>query len=116
MRVHIELLIEHGGFGRMYVAEVTDSEVLPAGYKLAVKKVHITKHVKTPMLQHEAAALSMLRGHESVPDVRCWGRSQYYEYTAMQLLGSLVKIFSKFESAPTLVAITCQMVPCFPFP
>ncbi|KAJ7887618.1 kinase-like domain-containing protein [Mycena olivaceomarginata] len=120
MRVRIESLIEHGGFGRVYVAEATDSEVLPAGYKLAAKKVHITKHVKTPMLQHEAAALLMLRdmhiqyfiapGHESVPDVHCWDRSQYYEY---MLLGSSVKIFSKSESAPTLrnlVAIACQML------
>ncbi|KAJ7074655.1 kinase-like domain-containing protein [Mycena amicta] len=108
MRVHIEALIDYGGFCRVYVGQVKTSEFLPVESKIALKKMHITKHVKNAMLMHEAAALLKLRGHESVPAVYAWGRSQYYEYLALQLLGPTLSI----SSAPTmrnLVAVTCQM-------
>ncbi|KAJ7074653.1 kinase-like domain-containing protein [Mycena amicta] len=132
MRVHIDSLIDYGGFcmfnpllddigvpfrpltaefrlrGRVYVGQVKTSEFLPVESKIALKKMHITKHVKNAMLMHEAAALLKLRGHESVPSVYAWGRSQYYEYLALQLLGPTLSI----SSAPTmrnLVAVTCQM-------
>ncbi|KAJ7057211.1 kinase-like domain-containing protein [Mycena amicta] len=108
MRVHLDSLIEYGGFCRVYVGQVKTSEVLPIQSKVALKKMHITKHVKNSMLMHEAAALLKLKGHESVPAVYAWGRSQYYEYLALQLLGPALSI----SSAPTmrnLVAVTCQM-------
>ncbi|KAJ7064675.1 kinase-like domain-containing protein, partial [Mycena amicta] len=97
-----------GPAGRVYVGQVKTSGVLPIQSKVAVKKMHITKHVKNGMLMHEAAALLKLKGHESVPAVYAWGRSQYFEYLALQLLGPTVFI----SSAPTmrnLVAVTCQM-------
>ncbi|KAJ7074657.1 kinase-like domain-containing protein [Mycena amicta] len=108
MRVHLDSLIEYGGYCRVYVGQVKTSGVLPLESKVAVKKMHITKHVKNAMLMHEAAALLKLRGHESVPAVYAWGRSQFFEYLALQLLGPTLSI----SSAPTmrnLVAVTCQM-------
>ncbi|KAJ7074693.1 kinase-like domain-containing protein [Mycena amicta] len=108
MRVHLDSLIDYGGFCRVYAGQVKTSGVLPVESKVAVKKMHITKHVKNAMLMHEAAAFLKLKGHESVPAVYAWGRSQFFEYLALQLLGPTVSI----SSAPTmrnLVAVTCQM-------
>ncbi|KAJ7074692.1 kinase-like domain-containing protein [Mycena amicta] len=105
MRVHLDSLIE---YGRVYVGQGKTSGVLSIQSKVAVKKMHITKHVKNAMLMHEAAALLKLKGHESVPSVYAWGRSQYFEYLALQLLGPTLSV----SSAPTmrnLVAVTCQM-------
>ncbi|KAK7691058.1 hypothetical protein QCA50_006161 [Cerrena zonata] len=111
MRLHIDSIIDRGGFARVYVGQVNASGRLPLKSKVALKKTHVTKHVKNPTLLHEAAALLMLKGHESIPAVFAWGRSQYYEYLALQLLGPTINTFSK-EPNPTmrnLIAITCQM-------
>jgi serine/threonine protein kinase len=67
--------------GRVYEAQSS------GGRAVALKKSHITKHVKYPMLRHEACALFILAGHPSIPSVYAWGRSQYFEYLAMDLLG-----------------------------
>ena len=48
--------------GRVYVGEVKHSGRLPTKSTVALKKIHITKHVKNPVLLHEAAALLMLKG------------------------------------------------------
>ncbi len=74
---------------------------------VTLKKVHITNHVKYPPLLHEAAALLRLRGsififltsrlrsngtfiaHRSIPEVYGWGRSQFFEYLSLQLLGQI---------------------------
>jgi len=71
-----------GPTGRVYKAQGFGGEMV------ALKKSHVTKHVTSPMLRHEACALSLLAGHPSIPRVYAWGRSQYYEYLAMDLLGS----------------------------
>jgi casein kinase I family protein HRR25 len=40
------------------------------------------------MLRHEACALYLLAGHSSIPHVHAWGRSQYFEYLAIDILGT----------------------------
>ncbi|KAK7683821.1 hypothetical protein QCA50_013197 [Cerrena zonata] len=110
MRLHIDSLIDYGGFGRVYVGQVKHSGRLPVKSKVALKKIHVTKHVKNPVLLHEAAALLMLKGHKSIPAVFAWGRSQYYEYLALQLLGSSITNFSHTPTMRNLIAITCQML------
>jgi hypothetical protein len=118
--------------GRVYVAEVEESALLPTKAQIAIKKTHITKHVTNSMLRHEAAALLMIGGttlcyhcvlpflirlgHPSIPKVYAWGKSQYYEYIALQLLGPTVSSLCKEEFTLTLrnlIAITCQMVSIF---
>jgi len=54
---------------------------------VALKKSRITEKVERPMLRHEACALYLLAGHSSIPRVHAWGRSQYFEYLAIDLLG-----------------------------
>ncbi|KAF8214152.1 kinase-like domain-containing protein [Mycena galopus ATCC 62051] len=113
MLVEIVSLIAFGGFARVYVAQVTHSNRLPAKSKLALKKAHVVNEVPHPVLLHEVVALVKLRGHESVPNVYAWGRSRYFEYIAMQLLGPPIQSMSKQECRPTmrnLVAVTCQML------
>ena len=48
--------------GRVYVGQVKHSRRLPVKSRVALKKIHVTKHVKNPVLLHEAAALLMLKG------------------------------------------------------
>ncbi|KAG5640158.1 hypothetical protein DXG03_000902, partial [Asterophora parasitica] len=68
----------------------------PTGALIALKKQHVTRHVANLMLRHEACAMVLLKGHPSIPYVDAWGRSQYYEYLTMQLLGpTLAKSFGK---------------------
>ncbi|RPD68705.1 kinase-like protein [Lentinus tigrinus ALCF2SS1-7] len=68
--------------GCVYRARATDdSQKL-----VAVKKCHVTDHVEHPRLQHEACALVLLRGHRAIPHVYAWGKSQFYEYLALELL------------------------------
>jgi len=56
--------------------------------ELVLKKSHVTKHVRYPMLRHEAFALKMLENYNMFPRVYAWGRSQYFEYLFMEPLGS----------------------------
>ncbi|KAI5899215.1 kinase-like protein [Schizophyllum commune H4-8] len=110
MRLYLDSRIEDGGNSRVYRARVT-SESPPR--ILAVKVVHTTKHVKNPMLRHEACAIISLRGHASVPEVYALGRTQYYEYLALEELGP--NIFSPLKSSSgltmrNLIALTCQMI------
>ncbi|RPD70444.1 kinase-like protein [Lentinus tigrinus ALCF2SS1-7] len=71
-----------GGFARVYRAwPVDDPQKL-----VAVKKCHVSDRVEHPRLQHEACALVLLQGHRTIPLVYAWGRSQFYEYLALELL------------------------------
>ena len=79
---------------------------------VVVKKAHVTKHVRYPALQHEACAFVLLKGHPSTPEVYAWGRSQYYEYLAMEQLGPDVGSALKMPQGLTLrnlVVLSCQM-------
>ena len=78
-----------------------------------MKKAHVTKHVRNPALRHEAAILVLLKGHPSIPIAYAWGRSQYYEYLAMEILGDEVNCVLKAQGGLTmrnLVVLCCQMV------
>ncbi|KAJ7050447.1 kinase-like domain-containing protein [Mycena amicta] len=105
MRVHLDSLIEYGGFCRVYVGQVKTSEVLPIQSKVALKKMHITKHVKNSMLMHEAAALLKLKVY---PPSTLGVEASTMNIWRSRLLGPALSI----SSAPTmrnLVAVTCQM-------
>ncbi|EJD52262.1 kinase-like protein [Auricularia subglabra TFB-10046 SS5] len=116
MKLYREKVIDYGGFSRVYDARVTSCSGvhhLKLGQSVAVKKCHITKHVRNATLQHEACALLLLKGHISTPAVYAWGRSQYYEYVAMEKLGEDVSSVLKAERGLTLrslVGIICQML------
>ncbi|RPD58263.1 kinase-like protein [Lentinus tigrinus ALCF2SS1-6] len=72
-------------------------------------------HVKHPRLLHKACALVLLQGHESIPLVHAWGRSQFHEYLAMELLGVGL---DKIRSAITLrnaVALSLQLIDALEF-
>ncbi|KZV65539.1 kinase-like protein [Peniophora sp. CONT] len=112
MKLHLEKLIDHGGFSRVYVASVTSSSSVLKS-PVVVKKAHVTKRVRHPALRHEACALLLLKGHPSTPDVYAWGRSQYYEYLAMEQLGPDVGSVLKSSgglSMRNLVVLSSQML------
>ncbi|KAI1796978.1 kinase-like domain-containing protein [Ganoderma leucocontextum] len=100
-----------GTFGRVYMAVVTDENTLRP---VALKKVHITEYAKYPPLLHEAAALLRLRGHRSIPDVYGWGRSQFFEYLSLELLGPNLETWFILKKKPltsrNLIAIVWQML------
>ncbi|KAM5543981.1 hypothetical protein V8D89_002598 [Ganoderma adspersum] len=56
-----------------------------------MKKARVTNHIRQPLLLHEACTLTLLRGHPNIHSVFAWGRSQYFEYMAMELLGPNVE-------------------------
>ncbi|KIY65409.1 kinase-like protein [Cylindrobasidium torrendii FP15055 ss-10] len=108
MLLTIQSHISDGGFSRVYLAVVENSDK-----RVALKKAHITKYVKNSQLRHEAALLLHLRGHPSIPQVFAWGRSQYYEYLALEILGDSVSTVASNPDKPltlaNLVALICQM-------
>ncbi|KAM5536437.1 hypothetical protein V8D89_009873 [Ganoderma adspersum] len=108
--------IGHGRHSRVFIATVTAAACSEdVGQEFAMKKASVTNHVRHPMLLHEACALVLLRGHPSIPKVVAWGRSQYFEYLVMDLLGTdLGKTLKATEpQGPTLrnaVVLICQML------
>ncbi|KAL1702183.1 kinase-like domain-containing protein [Schizophyllum commune] len=111
MRLFLDDKIGSGGNARVYRAHTTDPDVPTRIF--AVKKLHTTKHVRNPMLLHEACAMIHLRGHPSVPLVYALSQTQYYEYMALEELGG--DIYESLESPEgltirNLVALTCQMI------
>ncbi|KAI0325554.1 kinase-like protein [Cubamyces sp. BRFM 1775] len=112
MKLYLEKLLDRGGFSRVYLARIISSNTERSGH-VVVKKAHVTKHVRHPALQHEACALLLLKGHQRIPDVYAWGRSQYYEYLAMEKLGRDVGSVLKDPNGLTmrnLVALSIQML------
>nr|VWO96449.1 N/A [Ganoderma boninense] len=103
--------IGQGSFGRVYMALVTNEGVL---CPVALKKVHVTDHAKHPPLLHEAAALLRLRSHRSIPEPYGWGRSQFFEYLSLELLGpdlySWFILMEKPLTSRNLNAIAWQML------
>ncbi len=71
--------------------------ITPEGKVVALKQAHITRKIAHPMLLHEACALSLLAGHPSIPAVYAWGRSQYFEYLTLDLLGTSVCDLAKHK-------------------
>ncbi|TFK72337.1 kinase-like protein [Pluteus cervinus] len=81
MRIRVEKRIGRGGFSFVYEATT------PEGKVVALKQSRTTRKIAYPMLLHEACTLSLLAGHPSIPAVHAWGRSQYFEYLILDLLG-----------------------------
>ncbi len=80
---------------------------------VALKQAHITKNIEHPMLLHEACALSLLAGHPSIPSIYAWGRSQYFEYLTLDLLGPSLGDIAKKEKQldlRTVLTLLDQMV------
>ncbi|RDX50613.1 kinase-like protein [Lentinus brumalis] len=97
-----------GGFGRVYHGRVLDDRDPPK--LVAVKKCHVTDHVEHPRLQHEACALVLLQGHRAIPDVYAWGKSQFYEYLALELLDTDFSDIKGKLTLRNLVAIAVQVL------
>ncbi|KAI1787228.1 kinase-like domain-containing protein, partial [Ganoderma leucocontextum] len=97
----------------VFAARVTSTRsVALANTVIALKKVRVTNHVRHPLVLHEACALLALRGHPGIPQVFAWGRSQYFEYLAMERLGkNLVDIIEESGlSLRNLIVLICQMM------
>lgn len=81
---------------------------------IALKKARTTKLVISPVLRHEACVLFKMRGkcvttaesfsapnsrmstdHSSIPKLYAWGKSKWYEYLAIELLGPCIEIDGK---------------------
>ncbi|TRM58494.1 kinase-like domain-containing protein [Schizophyllum amplum] len=106
-------LIASGGYGRIYAGRVMNES---APRVVAVKKSRITRLVavmKNPMLRHEACAMLALRGHPSIPEAYAWGRTQIFEYLALEMLGDTIDMSLCLDEGLTmqnLIALTCQML------
>ncbi|KAI5821597.1 kinase-like protein [Schizophyllum commune Tattone D] len=86
-----------------------------AGNKaVAVKMSHTTKHNKNPVLRHEACVMITLREHPAIPEVYAWGRSQFFEYLALEELGQDLTTLSRL-TLRNLVALTCQLLDAVQF-
>ncbi len=108
--------------GRVYRAHATQDPTKV----LAVKKMHVTDHVKHPRLLHEACALVMLQGQRarSVPpcstgtqitfirsqEVYAWAKSQFYEYPAMESLSVDLLGIESTVTMRNLVVLALQLV------
>ncbi|TFK79395.1 kinase-like protein [Polyporus arcularius HHB13444] len=77
---------------------------------VAVKKCHVTDHDEHPRLQHEACALILLQGHQAIPDVYAWGKSQFYEYLALELLDTDFSDVKGKLTLRNLVAVVFQVL------
>ena len=81
----------------------------------AIKKSRVTASVAHTLLRHEACALLILGApHKGFPRVYAWGRSQWFEYLALDLLGpSLSEMLGKHGgqfSIGSVLLLTIQMV------
>ncbi|KAI1784113.1 kinase-like domain-containing protein [Ganoderma leucocontextum] len=75
--------------------------------------MRVTNHVRHPLLLHEACVLILVGEHPNIPRVLAWGRSQYFEYMAMELLGpNLEDVMPGVVglSQGNTVALICQML------
>ncbi|KAL1728007.1 kinase-like domain-containing protein [Schizophyllum commune] len=108
MQLRLEELIARGGSARVYRARTADNRVV------AVKKSHTNKHVRDPILRHEACVMITLRGHPAISEVYAWGRSQYFEYLALEELGEDLTTLSRL-TLRNLVALTCQLLDAVQF-
>ncbi|KAM5536460.1 hypothetical protein V8D89_009896 [Ganoderma adspersum] len=100
--------------GKVFEGQLVEKHDQP-GTVVAVKICHVTNKVRHPLLLHEACALSILRGHRNIPEVFAWGRSQFFEYIALQRLGpTLEEAFWGDKREPlslrNMVILVCQMI------
>jgi hypothetical protein len=84
------------------------------GNAVAIKKLRVTASAAHTLLRHEACALIMIAPHKGFPRAYAWGRPQWFEYLALDLLGpSLSEILGKHSgqfSICSVLLLTIQMV------
>ncbi|TFK72325.1 kinase-like protein [Pluteus cervinus] len=85
MPIHVNNRIGRGGFSHVYEA------TMPEGKLVALKQSHVINRIEHPMLLHEACVLSFLAG-----------RSQYFEYLVLDLLGTSLADLVKEQKQLTL--------------
>lgn len=82
-----------------------------SGRVVALKKSRISLRVKRPSLRHESRILRLLQTHPAIPTLYGYGQLPYFEYLAMELLGSSISQPDGTAIAPkTVVAIILQCV------
>ncbi|KAI5899193.1 kinase-like protein [Schizophyllum commune H4-8] len=108
VRQRLRLTIDAARVYRAHTTDSTHSRVV------AVKKLHTTKHVRNPVLRHEACVMIVLQGHPAIPEVYAWGRSQYFEYLALEELGQDLTTLSPL-TLHNLVVLTCQLLDAVQF-
>ncbi|TFK86015.1 kinase-like protein, partial [Polyporus arcularius HHB13444] len=79
---------------------------------VAVKKCHVTDTVKHQRLLHETCALVLLQEH---PLAYGYGRSQFYEYSAMELLDVDLEDIKGTITLRNLVALSLQLLDALDF-
>ncbi|TRM61000.1 kinase-like domain-containing protein [Schizophyllum amplum] len=110
MRVKIDDLISFGACGRVYTGRITSD---PMERVVAVKKSLWAPSIKNSMLRHEACTILALKGHENIPQVFAYGRSQCFEYMALEILGADIDTplgNPEGLTVSNLVALACQMI------
>jgi hypothetical protein len=84
------------------------------GNAVAVKKSRVTTSVAHTLLRHEACAFVLLAPHKGFPRVHAWGRSQWFEYLAMDLLGpslsDMLRTQGRRFNVGSVLLLTIQMV------
>ncbi|PIL35396.1 hypothetical protein GSI_02122 [Ganoderma sinense ZZ0214-1] len=91
-----------GTFGRVYMALVTNEASLRP---VALKKVHITNHVKHPPLLHEAAALLRLQ------DLYHWFIFRKKPLTSRNLTAIVWQLLDVLEYVHSQGIIHCDIKP-----
>ncbi|TFK80478.1 kinase-like protein [Polyporus arcularius HHB13444] len=91
--------------GRVYRAHATQDPTKV----LAVKKMHVTDHVKHPRLS-EVIVRSLCSCHKSIPLVYAWGKSQFYEYLAMESLSVDLLGIDSTVTMRNLVVLALQLL------
>ncbi|KAI5899203.1 kinase-like protein [Schizophyllum commune H4-8] len=115
MRLQLVECIGYGGCGTVYSAKIVGA---PDTRIVAVKKARTEDSVDNPLLRHEACAMIRLRGHPAIPQVCAYGRSQIYEYLALEKLGDDLGCLSQTPNGLTLqslVAVAWQMLDAIEF-
>ncbi|KAI0746242.1 kinase-like domain-containing protein, partial [Daedaleopsis nitida] len=89
--------------GEVYSARVIEGPH-QGSVTVALKRSYFrSDSVKFPSLRHEACALYLLRGHASIPEVFCYGKTELHEIMAMQQLGHNVE--TRLRIHPTELTI-----------
>ena len=84
------------------------------GEPVAIKKPRVTTSVAHTMLRHEACALILLAPHKGFPRAHAWGRSQWFEYLVMDILGPSLSDMLRMQggrfNVSSVLLLTIQMV------
>ena len=81
---------------------------------VAIKKSRVTTSVAHTLLRHEACALTLLAPHKGFPRAHAWGRSQWFEYLVMDIMGPSLSDTLRMQggrfNVNSVLLLTIQMV------